>query len=181
MPTPLTVPALIDLVLESCAAFERYQGPAGKRAFLRDQNQLIKAIARFGYVCHQRGWEFSADEIVDPILKVVSSLRGREDEIKMWFPRYLECAIDRHVRLKAENYNALAKSKRAVPRLVAKAIEGTTAVVAIREPSHTELLAAAYGDKRKTIKVNARSGRQKSLDILAREKAKQDNAQPSLF
>jgi len=150
----LTVPQLIDMALKSCAGFDCYRGPQGRVRFAKDQNSLVKAIMRFGYVCHQRGWDFDAAEIVTPIMNVIRSVKDREKEIRIYLPIYLERAIDMHVRMKAEEYNACAKSKKIVVSVVTRAIHGTTKVEAIREPSHTELCAAAYGDRKHVIRQN---------------------------
>jgi len=169
----MTVPALIDRVLGVCQTFERYRGAPGRVRFFRERNSLVKAISRFGYVCHQRGWNFTADEIVKPILDVVISVRGREEEIKTYLPIYLQAAIDKHVRLKAEEYNAAAKAKKSVPAFVKKIVEGTTQVTAVREPTHTEILAHLHIHQRKTIKTNAAVARQR--------KAQKENNQQNLL
>jgi len=158
MPASITIFRLLEIALGACETFERYRGDLGKLRFLRERNSLVKAVSRFGYECHRRGWDFSAEEIVNPILEVIRSIRGRESEIKTWLPIYLERAIDRHVRIKSEEYSAAAKAKKSPAYLVPK-IVGTTQQVVIREPTQMECLAAAYGDKKTTIRKNLRKAK----------------------
>ena len=175
MSQTLTVEHLIDTALRACQTFQRYQGDHGKIRFLRERNSLLKAIARFGHICHQRGWDFTAEEILPTIMQVIISVRGREDEIRAWLPRYLECAIDKHVRLKADDYAAKAKARKTIPALTTKVIAGTQRVEAIREPTHMEILAMAYGDKGKTIRANLKKSKQKPAPAPAQAQ------QPTFF
>jgi hypothetical protein len=155
----MTIPQLIDKSLRACEGFERYQGDTGKLRFIRERNPLIKAIMRFGYECHQRGWDFSAEEIIAPIQVVIQCAKDREfeREIKGWLPVYLEGAIDRHIRLKAEEYNAKAKEHKSAKYIVAKAMAGIKAVEAIREPTQCEMQAAAYKNLQRDTKKHARA------------------------
>jgi hypothetical protein len=154
----LTIPKLIEIALGACSRFKRYQGDVGRIRFAREQNSLIKAIARFGHVATQRGWNFDASEVINPILEVIRSLQGRESEIKTWLPQYLECAIDRHIRMRAEEYSEAAKIKKTTGVLVKEATIGMQVVVE-RQVSHMEVLAAAYGDRHQVIQQHIHAAR----------------------
>jgi hypothetical protein len=104
----MTVSELIDQVLQSIA--RDFYGETRIREFMRDRTPLMKAIARYGYTCTQRGWSFEVPHILKEVMEVLISMRDKQAEIK-WLPKYLEGAIDRHIRQRAEELSAQAKVK----------------------------------------------------------------------
>jgi hypothetical protein len=136
---PMTVPELIDLVLGSISG-QFYADHV--RSFLRDKRALTKAIARYGYECHQRGWEFDSKHILQAIMRLLQEIKRSDADID-YLPTYLDGAVKRHIGQRAEELSAKAKS---VKPKVAQIVRNTQAVQAIREPSATEILAAVYKD-----------------------------------
>lgn len=174
----MNVSELIDQVLQSIArdfyglqpghtlsAGGEGQGevasPSDLRKFMRDRTALMKAVARYGYTCTQRGWSFEVPHILKEVMEVLISMRDKQASIK-WLPRYLEGAIDRHIRQRAEELSALAKVKDR--QNVTKKVEGLAKVEAIREPSPTEILSTLYKD------LNSRRRRKESLTKKPQQK-----------
>lgn len=138
----MTIPDLIDLVLNAI----RNQFYADRvRDFKRDERALTKAIARYGYECHQRGWEFDQKHILAALMKLLNEIKRSDADID-YLPLYLDGAVKRHIGQRAEELSAAAKS---TPLNVARLVKGVKAVEAIREPSATEILATVYNDLRR--------------------------------
>lgn len=112
------------------------------REFLRDERQLTKAIARYGHECAQRGWHFEPQFIQDDLLKLLNEIKRTGADIG-YLPVYLEGAVDRHVRQRAEELNAKAKAQR-IPGAITKVLHGVEVVEAVRERTQTEVLAEVY-------------------------------------
>lgn len=155
----MTVPDLINSLLARLRR-ERYDGR--EREFLRDRRFLQQAIARYGAVCEQRGWDFEAAKIWREINGVLDTMRDRS--VRVWFPCYLEAAIDRHVRLRAEELSA--EAKRMAPK-VTRVVDRTAGVVVV-EKTDTEVLAAVYRDlaKRPPKSAGVRAKAQPQLTLL---------------
>ncbi|MGN6385729.1 MAG: hypothetical protein ACTHMT_05760 [Verrucomicrobiota bacterium] len=158
----MTIPELITLVLESI----RNQFYTGGRNcefsdFLRDKRALTKAISRYGYECHQRGWEFDSKHILGEIMKLLQEIKRSGADIR-YLPTYLDGAVKRHIGQRAEELSAKAKS---IPRNVAKIVAGTRKVEAVREPSATEILATVYKDLRR-FKAPNPNPKKSQLDLL---------------
>lgn len=115
-----------------------YRGDVG--GFMRDRRNLVKAIARYGTICHQRGWELTPEFIQADILRVLASFRARRDEIE-YLPVYLQQAIDLHCRQKAEELREAALKAR-VPSAITKVLNSAQQVEAIRTVGACEALAA---------------------------------------
>ena len=139
----MTVPDLINDMLRRIRSLDHYHGR--EREFMRDLTALQRAIARYGYACHERGWAFEPPAILADLVALLRKIVEQNLPIK-YFPLYLEGAIDRHVRTRAEELNAQAKAARSVPRLAAKAVAGVPVVSVVVTPSATEMLAVMYRD-----------------------------------
>lgn len=135
----MSIPELIDLILASI----RNQFYADDiRSFKRDERALTKAISRYGYECHQRGWDFETNHILHALLKLLNDIKRSGADIR-YLPTYLDGAVKRHIGQRAEELSALAKS---IPKNIAKIVKRTQKVEAVREPSATEILATVYRD-----------------------------------
>jgi hypothetical protein len=135
----MSIPELITLVLDS---IRNQFYPDRLRDFKRDERALTKAIARYGYECHQRGWDFDSRHILSAIMKLLQEIKRSGADIR-YLPTYLDGTVKRHVGQRAEELSAKAKS---VKPNVAKIVATTRRVEAIREPSATEILATVYKD-----------------------------------
>lgn len=135
----MTIPDLITLLLT--AIRNQFYTDAPARDYPRDINALTKAIARYGYACNQRAWDFQPDFILRDILDLLNQIKRTGTEIQ-WFPIYLEHAIDRHIRIRAEELSAKAKT---IAPKTANILNQTKPVVVI-EKTATETLAALYTD-----------------------------------
>jgi hypothetical protein len=102
----MTVTQLIANVLDKIRR-DFYRDRA--REYKRDERALMKTIARYGYECNQRGWYFEAQFIYQDLLKLLLAIRTAEADIQ-YLPVYLEGAIDRHLRQRAEEFSAQAKA-----------------------------------------------------------------------
>jgi hypothetical protein len=145
----MTIPELIEDVLRRIRSTDRYHGR--DREFLRDRSALMKAIARYGYECEQRGWDVKPDAILSDLVGLLRDIVNKGADIK-YFPVYLEGAVDRHLRTRAEEMNLAAKAARAVPRLVQKTVAATD-VVRVIEKTPVEILATLYTDLKKRRKA----------------------------
>lgn len=147
----MTVPDLIADLLRRIRSLDRYHGR--DREFKRDERALMKAITRYGYACNEKGWHFQPNEILGDLVALLRQIVEQDLPIK-YFPVYLEGAIDRHIRTRAEELNARAKAAKATPRLVEKTLADKT-VVRVVEPTACELLATVYRD----LKTRSKAGR----------------------
>jgi hypothetical protein len=124
------------------------------REFFRDRLFLRQAIARYGFECNSRGWQFSAEDICKELLSLLEKMRRQKDSIE-WLPRYLESTVDRHLRLRADELNERGKAGR---NIINNTISGIKPA-AVREATPVETLDALYKDlkqrrrKRKTAKL----------------------------
>lgn len=135
----MTVDELIDAVVARIHK-EHYVGTSRLPFFHRDRVALEKSVARYGYECHQRGWEFEPATIWGEMMRILDSMKERTEAIQIWFPLYLESAVDRHIRLRAEELSAEHKR---VANVVKRATAGVQ-VAAVREPTTVEILAALW-------------------------------------
>jgi hypothetical protein len=129
--------------------------------FLRDQTALMKAISRYGYECHQRGWEFDVPHLRTELFGLLNSIRKNKTDFE-YLPVYLNAVIGRHIGQRAEELSAQAKS---VPRKVAKIVTDaqTKIVSAVREPSATEIMAILHRDTKKRGKARPKPEAQPQL------------------
>ena len=101
----MTVAALIETVLR---AIHRDFYSERSKDFFRDRVALTKAIARYGFECNSRAWEFSTQEIQKALLALLNKIRQSKMDIK-YLPTYLEAAVDRHLRERADELNEQGK------------------------------------------------------------------------
>jgi hypothetical protein len=143
----MTVADLIARCLSAIRSqFYEDQAP---RNFHRDERALTKAIARYGYVCNERGWQFDELHVTRAIVDLLPKIKPPD---RQYLPTYLENCIDRHVRQRAEELSAKAKAtpnRLAIVLKAASAMATATeaaAVVTPRAPSATEQLDQIYRD-----------------------------------
>lgn len=137
----MTVP---DLISETLLRVRRAFYAGRVREFKRDERALTRAIARYGYACAQRGWSFGVREIEAELAALLLRIREQRADIR-YLPVYLEGAVDRHIRLRAEELSA--RAKRTAPH-VNRVLAGVQTVTAVIEPSPVEVLALLYRDLR---------------------------------
>jgi hypothetical protein len=138
----MTVPELIADVLRRIQSTDWYHGRV--REFARDQRALTKAIARYGYACNERGWHFQPNEILADLVGLLRDIVNKGADIQ-YFPLYLESAVDKHIRQRAEELNERAKRAKRPDALTTKIIQGTE-VVRVVEKSAVEVLDTLYRD-----------------------------------
>ena len=142
----MTVPELIANVLENVGR-NFYTGTSGTFKvceFKRDERQLIKAIATYGYECNNRGWPFQADFIHHEICALLLKIRTSGVEIE-YLPVYLAGAIRRHIGTRAEELNAKAKAMdNRVSSVVNIVASGLRPESATRQPSDVEIFASVF-------------------------------------
>lgn len=163
----MTVPELIERVL--VAVRDHFYGAKPPRDFVRDRTALIRAISRYGYACHQNGWEFEPAQIVADLLKLLPTIKPPEHQ---WLPRYLEACIDRSIRQRAEQLQQAARKNARTANVASQALAKLTvlpATVIVREPGSIELLDALHRDLK-------RGARRKPATAT-----KPTTAQPALF
>lgn len=105
----MTLDALIATLLSRL--YRQHYGPDRVREFKRDEHHLTQAIARYGHVCAERGWHFEEAEIFADISQLLDRIELAKQGIG-FLPAYLEGAIDRHCRLRAEELSERAKDIR---------------------------------------------------------------------
>jgi hypothetical protein len=147
----MTVAALIEIILRHIR--QDFYGDHD-REFFRDRLALTKAIARYGFECNSRHWEFSTEAIRADLLKLLNTMRDKKCDIA-YLPTYLEGAVDRHIRFRADELNDLGKDGR---NIISKTMDGIKPAD-VREATPVETLGALYKDlkqrrrKRKTAKL----------------------------
>ncbi len=112
--------------------------------FKRDERAIMRAIARYGAECDRRGWNFQVDFIRRDLIGLLRSIREKNADIK-YLPVYLEGAVDRHIRMRAEDLNAAAKH---LPNIVQRSTKDIVTTAAL-ERSPVETLALLYKDLKK--------------------------------
>ncbi len=130
-----------DLIAELLLLIRNHFYADRVREYMRDERALMKAIARYGYECERRHWQFQVDHIRRDIAEVLRSMREKQAAIQ-YLPVYLEGAIDRHIRLHAEELSRAAKD---ITKVTRRAVN-TVASVAVVEKTAVETLAALYTD-----------------------------------
>jgi hypothetical protein len=122
------------------------------REFKRDERQLMKAIARYGYECERRGWHLQAEFICSDLITVLRKIRTGKAVIE-FLPVYLEGTVDKHIGQRAEELSMQAKqTAQRAPELV----KGLKSVTAIIEPTTVEVLGKLYVDLARTVKAQRR-------------------------
>lgn len=164
----MNVAQLIEHVLRKIAeAFYRDRA----QDFMRDKRALTKAIARYGVECHARGWDFHPETISTDICTLLKQIKQQKNDIA-YLPVYLEGAVDRSIRLRADE---LSEKHKRIANIVAGTAGGLKPA-AIREPTTVEILAALHADMKK-------QDRARKAAKLALKKApiKPAPVQPGLF
>ena len=128
------------------------------REFTRDHRSLMKAVARYGYECEKRGWEFEITAIRAELVGLLHSIISKRAEIQ-YLPVYLEGAVDRHIRTRAEELSAAATKIGSVTKLALQ----TVRVADVREPTPVETLAMLYRDLRRLQRQSVKPARQGAL------------------
>ena len=113
------------------------------REYKRDERQLMRAIATYGHVCNEKGWNFEADFIYQQLMKLLLDIRTAEADIK-WLPRYLEGAIRRAIGQQAEELSAKAKSGPNHANNLVKLLKGKMAAMPERQPSAVEVFSQVF-------------------------------------
>lgn len=131
-----------DLILNVLGAIRRRWYAGREAAFHRDKQALTKSIARYGFECTARGWCFEPLFIQRDLEQLLTEIQRSKVEI-VYLPVYLEGAVDRHIRLRAEELSSAAK---AVSGKVSKIVRGVERVDAVVERRPVEILAALYQD-----------------------------------
>lgn len=147
----MTIPELVAEVLAMLR--DQLYGDRTVSEYFRDEKHLKKAIARYGYACAQRGWEFDVPFIRQQLIEVV--LVVKRQQVSGWLPVYLEQAIDQHVREHAEELNAKAKAIRTISEKNLGKLQVAPAVAPA--PTPIELLSMLHQDIKRAQKVRQAS------------------------
>lgn len=154
----MTVDALIAKLIAHIRSVW-YRG--NERGYYRDERALCQAIARYGYECHNRGWDLQPEFICRDMVMLLNQVKSSFDRSK-YLPIYLEAAIDRHIRLRAEELQAEArKIAPKVQKLVA-----SIRSVECRRITDTEILATVYRDLKRQSKRRRTGPRSKQLSLI---------------
>jgi len=120
------------------------------RDYLRDERAITRAIARYGVECERRGWHFQVDFIFHDLLQLLKAIKLTNADIQ-YLPVYLEGAVDRHIRMRADELNTAAKTAKNVDVVASRIVAGVQRV-AVVEKSTVETLALLYKDLKKRKK-----------------------------
>ena len=112
------------------------------REYKRDERALMKCIARYGYECERRGWNFNATDIQADLLTLLNQIK-HSGAVIGYLPVYLEGAVDRRIRLRAEQLSASAKS---IQASTTRVLSGVQPIKDLREQTDVEVLSALYRD-----------------------------------
>jgi len=155
-----------DLIERVCTSIrQQFYADLPPRLWHRDRTEIIRAIARYGYVCDQRGWHFDAPAILRDLLALLRHIHSHHSDIN-YFPVYLRSAIDRHLGTRAEELSSAAK---ALPSRVQRAVASVSPTATVIRQTDTEVLAALYRDQsaRRRRARARRTGKQRERDQLS--------------
>jgi len=138
------------------------------RDWMRDEHEITRAIARYGHECHSRGWEYDEAAVYVDLMDVLDSCLRARATIRH-LPVYLAGAVDRHIRLRAEE---LREAAIRIETHAGRAMRELAAERGERLPRTCETLAALYRD----LSQARRARRQREATRRAAA-----NAQRSLF
>lgn len=124
--------------------------------FEKDKTALIKAMARYGFECNRRHWQFSVEDIFQAISGVIARITRKDID---YLPAYLESAIDGYVRSKAEELSDQAKTTNHNCHYV---LGGLKPVMVI-EKSGTEQMDKLYKTLSKKLNKGKATHKQKEL------------------
>ncbi len=155
----MTVSELITSVLSTIRA--SFYLNKQERHYFRDHTQLTKSIARYGYECNRRGWEFEPRFIADDLIALLGRIKENRSDFE-YFPIYLEHAVDGHIRNRAEELSA--KAKLVAPR-VAQLIDGVKPVVIV-EKKAVEVLSDLYREMHTASKLKRAPKQGKQMSLL---------------
>jgi len=161
------IASLIADVLDAVCNQFYTGGRWGIREFKRDERALTKAVARYGYECARRGWEFSPEEISRDLLELLNQIKRQGVEDVHWFPRYLEGAVDRHVGRRSEELRELSLKNQGAQIVAGRVIDKLPAPRAAiaPEPKAVELLALLYRDQRRATRQRRAEARQIGMNL----------------
>lgn len=121
--------------------YARFYSRLNIRLWMRDRNDLTKSVARYGHECCKRGWDLSAEDISRDLLRVLNRVTPPDHQ---WLPKYLESCVDLHIRSRAEELSALAKT-RSINRVVNSLKSSVVpAGVVVREKTPVEIMSDIY-------------------------------------
>lgn len=132
-----------------------------ERGYHRDERNLSQAIARYGYECHSRGWDLEPEFIHRDLAALLVQVQASFDRRK-YLPIYLEAAVDRHIRLRAEELQA--EARRVAPKV--QKLFASVRSVECRRITDTEILATVYRDLRRQTKRRRKNPRSKQLSLI---------------
>lgn len=125
------------------------------REFKRDERALMKAVARYGHECHQRGWDFAPADIQRDLLGLLQEIKRTGGDIN-YLPVYLDGAVCRHIGQRAEELQAGAIR---TGRYISKIVANSQQVEVVRQTGACEILSILYMDlkrrRRKPAPVKA--------------------------
>jgi len=158
---------MIDTVLGAIWNQFYLPQPAGAREFARDQRALTKALARYGRVCAQRGWDLRVEFILGDLLALLNALKRQGTEHVKWFPLYLQHAVDRRVRQRAEELRAESLRNQGAEIVAGRVIEKLPAPAAAtaREPRAVDVLALLHTSLAGARKQRRAAAKQTSLKL----------------
>lgn len=135
------------------------------REWQRDRKALLKAVCRYGYECEKRGWRLTTEFITVDLVALLRQIKNQGADIG-YLPIYLEGAVDRRVRMRAEEISAESKRldrqiHRSVSGLKAAPDEAAAAQAAVNVAAMAGIYKAALGGRRR--KASAAAPRQPSL------------------
>lgn len=155
----MTVSDLIKSVLSEIR--KAFYAQSSIRIYMRDHAQLTKSVARYGFECNRRGWEFEPQFIADDLTKLLRRINESGTEFE-YFPVYLEHAVDGHIRNRAEELSA--KAKLIGPR-VKELIDGVKPVVMV-EKKTVEVLSDLYRELHNASRTKRAPAQGKQMKLL---------------
>lgn len=154
----LTVQRLVfDTLMECRQVF--YEGKPIQ--FEQQKEELAAAITHFGWLCEQRGFYLSAEDIRAEIRQVTDSMKRHKADIK-YFPQYLASALKKTVGQRAEE---LADKSKAVGWISQGALKKLTITNPQEDPPVVQL-AKLYLPLMKRIKQRRQPSNAKQQKLL---------------
>lgn len=136
-----------DLIFEVLTLIRNQFYADRVREFKRDERALMKAITRYGYECNRRHWQFQTQFIFKELSALLLKIRTRGAQIE-YLPVYLEGAVDRHIRTRAEELSAEAKRLNGVQVLAPK-LATAVPVAVVARPSDVETMDLLFKELRR--------------------------------
>jgi hypothetical protein len=134
----VTVSELIGSVLWRIRC--EFYGDDRAREFKRDERALTKAVARWGYECDRRGWDFEPERIHNDVVELLKRIRRSGADIK-YLPCYLDGAVRRTIGMRADE---MSREQKRLERQVNRAVAGVPVAQVVVEKKACEVLAMVY-------------------------------------